>query len=378
MSRTFGWLAVLVACATADAWAGDARQGAAVLSREQCLECHTVNGQGMGHEAPLGTRAPDFAQHLTTVNGQQTPYRPTALASAMWNHTVDMWREMSAKRAAPPTATAAEWEDVFAYLYQLRFNENPASFGRGRQVFETAGCLGCHAIQPGTVHAGLPVAKWTPVNDPVTLVWQMWNHAATMNTKANVEAKPWPILTGQDFMDLTAWIQHNQKLPPDRSFSLPSPALGHESFVDNCQSCHNGPKAIDKTVADQTFMDLGAGMWNHAPLMNIRAIPETEMRGILAWVWQLQYTGPAGNQVHGEQVFNSAGCLSCHRSPATKAAMRPKVEGPVTPFSMVAIGWGEGRKMHASLAENGKAWPKLTPDDMNDLLAYINTLPAAK
>lgn len=368
MKRTF-WMIAIVASATAGSWAGDAQRGAAVLSREQCLECHTVNGQGMGHEPPVGTRAPDLAGNLVAT------YRPTALASAMWNHTVDMWREMLARRATPPTATEAEWQDVFAYLYQLRFAEKPAEFGRGKHAFEANGCAGCHSLTPPSNGAGKPVSEWAPVDDPVALVWQMWNHAATMNVKTNISEKPWPILTGRDFLDLTAWLQYEQKLAPERHFSLPEPATGQLAFDENCQTCHTGPNALQVTTTNQTFMDLGAGMWNHAPLMKIHAIPQPEMRKILAWVWELQYVGPAGNRANGEHVFEGAGCVNCHRSPANGAPMRPRKTNEFTPFSMIALGWGEARQMHLEMVKKGMAWPKLSPDDMNDLLAYMNTLP---
>ena len=54
MKRTL-WMIAIVAAATSDSWAGDASRGAAVVSREQCLECHTVNGQGMARQPPGGT-----------------------------------------------------------------------------------------------------------------------------------------------------------------------------------------------------------------------------------------------------------------------------------------------------------------------------------
>ena len=341
MKRTL-WTLAMVACAAADTWAADAKNGAAVLTREQCNQCHTIHGQGMGALAPTGTRAGDLAEHTASI-----VYRPSALASAIWNHTPDMWSEMLARGAAPPSATAAEWEDLFAYLYTLRFTENHAQFGRGKNAFTAKGCASCHSLAPPAHGPGKPVSEWAPVNDPVSLVWQMWDHAATMKKANKAAKKPWPILTGRDFMDITAWIQDIQNLPPDRQFSLPEPASGKLAFAENCQKCHTGPKALEATVSRQTFVELGAGMWNHSPLMEIRIIPEREMRSILAWVWELQYVGPKGNAANGQQVFESAGCLSCHRDPAGGAPMRPRTtKEEFTPFSMVALGWADARQMH--------------------------------
>src|ERR1019366_9076071 len=170
MKRTL-WMFAMVACATSDSWAVDAKNGDAVLTREQCNECHTVNGQGMGHEPPTGTSAVDLADRVTSA------YRPAALASALWNHTPDMWTQMLARGDAPPSVTEAEWRDLFAYLYTLRFAEKPAQVGHGEKAFETNGCAGCHSLAPPAHGPGKPVSEWAPVNDPVSLVWQMWNHA---------------------------------------------------------------------------------------------------------------------------------------------------------------------------------------------------------
>jgi mono/diheme cytochrome c family protein len=359
---------VILASATADSWAADAMNGAAVLTREECNACHTIHGQGMGHEPPAGTRAPDLAESVAAAS------RPAALASALWNHAPDMWREMPARGASPPSATDAEWQDVFAYLYSLRFAENPAQFSRGKTAFG-ANCSACHSEALPKHGPGKPISGWAPVNDPVSLVWQMWNHAATMNKSGGEASKPWPILTGQDFLDITAWLQNVQKLAPERSFAMPEPATGRLAYAENCQTCHTGSKALEATVSGQSFMDLGAGMWNHAPLMKLHPMPETEMRGVLAWVWQLQYAGPKGNIANGQQVFEGAGCISCHRSPADGAPLRPQSREQITPFSMVALGWGDARQMHLEMIKKGTAWPRLSPDDMNDLVAYLNTLP---
>lgn len=369
-------LASFAAAACVCAWAGDAQRGALVAERVGCLECHAVGGQGAGHETPSGTGAPDLAESLMPT------YTPSALASALWNHTPAMWRKMAERGVGRPAATAADWEDVFAWLYSLQFSEKPAEVGRGKVAFESNGCSSCHSAGgPGRATSkGKPVSAWASLDDPVVLVYRLWSHASTMAAEFASRKTPWPIMTGRDFVDLTAYVQYAQKQLPASHFALPEAASGRLPFAENCESCHTGAMPLQNRASNQTWMDLGAGMWNHAPLMRtaskpMPAITLEDMRKILAFVWEEQYQGPRGNSAAGERVFESANCINCHRSPGNGVAMRPPSHDQFTPWSMVALGWGQERSMHQQMLDRGIAWPKLTPANMNDLTAYLNSLP---
>jgi cytochrome c2 len=284
---------------------------------------------------------------------------------------------MAQREVGAPSATKAEWADVFAWLYSLQFSERPAEVTRGKLAFESKECSACHSLAAPARGPGKPVAAWAELNDPVVLVYEMWNHAARMDTEFARLKKPRPAMTGRDFLDLTAYVQYVRKLPPESRLSLPDAASGRLTFLEQCGKCHIGPMAPENRVSGQTWMDLGAAMWNHEPLMkSAPVLPLPEMRKILAWVWEAQYQGPHGNEAAGRRVFDAAGCLSCHRSPATGAPMRPRSGENFTPYSMVMLGWGPARTMHQQMLDKGMAWPKLTADNMNNLLAYMNSLPA--
>jgi mono/diheme cytochrome c family protein len=97
---TFVWIVT-------PAVAGDAERGAQVLRRENCLACHSIHGDG-GHSAPdLGRRATER-------------YTPAVLASVMWNHAPAMWTAMAAKTMTPPSLTAQDSDDLFAYFLSIR------------------------------------------------------------------------------------------------------------------------------------------------------------------------------------------------------------------------------------------------------------------
>lgn len=356
-----------ILCAAAGClWAADTQRGAVVLEEAGCLGCHTVYGHGSGHE-PSGI-APELDSNLVTA------YTAPALASAVWNHTPAMLAETSAQRLNRPDLTGKDWEDLFAYLYSAQFLESPAEAGRGKAVFQSKQCAGCHAVADFSLidpklSVGKAVSDWQPVDDPVTLVYRMWSHASPMEQSGRQVdwiTPGWTKMSGRDFADLTAYFQKGEGLRPS-GFSLPDPATGKAAFDKNCGNCHAGPLALETLLANTTWMDIGAGMWNHVTLMRrVPSVNEGDMRKILAYVWELQYRGSEGNQTRGQQAFYAKGCFSCHGNRA--------VPRTVTPAALAAIGWGSGRMMHESMQEQGIAWPQLSPQEVADVAAYMNSV----
>jgi len=114
-------------------------------------------------------------------------------------------------------------------------------------------------------------------------------------------------------------------------------------------------------------MDIGAGIWNHAQKMPaVRMVSSDDMRKVLAYVWQPQYDGPPASRVLGQKAFLDKGCAECHQGP-TNGGKR------VTAFSIVAAGWGPARQAHQRMLTRGGRWPNLSPADVSNLVAYLNS-----
>ena len=60
---------------------GDARRGEQLFQTQQCIQCHSLKGQG-------GSLAPDLRQRV------DRNLHPAVMASLMWNHAPDMWAAM--------------------------------------------------------------------------------------------------------------------------------------------------------------------------------------------------------------------------------------------------------------------------------------------
>jgi mono/diheme cytochrome c family protein len=345
------------------AMAGNPDRGQAVVQNQGCLECHTVNAAGASHESILP--APDLASRLAST------YTPAALASAVWNHTPQMWRDLTNKRALPPAMSDRDWEDAFAYLYSLQFFELPEETGRGRATFDKK-CGGCHSdTGPGP----LP-SRGSGVANPVELVYQMWNHAPRMSAQAKTQRKQWQQLSGREMLDLTAYLQTLRNEAPNRRLSLPPAAEGRAPFGQYCAQCHNGgARALQTRLRNRTWMDIAAGMWNHVPEMRgASPVPAEDMPRILAYVWDLQYQGPAGNANEGRRTFNSKRCITCHRDAITGQPKSPRPCQTLTAFSIVGLSWGQSRAMHQRMESQGVPWPTLAPQEVSNLVAFLNSI----
>ena len=234
-----------------------------------------------------------------------------------------MWAELSARGMPPPAATESEWQDLFAYFYSLQFFEPPAEVGRGKRVLESKRCTDCHSLTKTPTARGPSVADWAHMDDPVVLVYQLWNHASTMKNTFARNKIAWKTLTGRDLRDLTAYIQNVQTLVPNEEFSLPAPESGKPLFEANCGICHRDYNSLAMKLRNKTWMDIGADIWNHAQKMpTVRMVGPDDMRKILAYVWQLQYDGPPGSPVLGQKAFVEKRCVECHQGPIFRKASR--------------------------------------------------------
>jgi len=275
MIRSIAWMFLSV---SSSVWAADARNGAIVLEQQGCQQCHADQGQGLGHETPVIAR--DLGTRLAPT------YGPHTLASALWNHTPAMWSEFSARGIVPPAATESEWQDLFAYFYSLQFSEPPAEVGRGKLVLESKRCNSCHSLSKAATGRGPSVTDWAHMDDPVMLVYQLWNHASSMKNVFARNKIEWKTLSGRDLVDLTAYVQSVQHLVPNRQFSLPAPESGKPLFDANCGLCHRNSLSLAMNLRNKTWMDIGAGIWNHSQEMpTVHMASPDDMRRILAYVW---------------------------------------------------------------------------------------------
>jgi mono/diheme cytochrome c family protein len=210
----------------------------------------------------------------------------------------------------------------------------------------------------------------------------MWNHSGIMTATAVEVSKERPSITAQDLADITAYAREVRGLPPPPATpSIPADLeqvrlAGKQYFDANCQSCHRLGMALDQRLANRTYLDIAAGLWNHLPKMIVVPTPAaSQMRATIAYVWELQYLGPTGNRVNGARLFERKNCAQCHIDAKTGASTMTRGEKLLTPYSMIALGWKHERQMQAPAPRQRIRWSSLSSEDIADLIVYLNSRP---
>lgn len=317
------------------------------MKEQNCLTCHNVRGQG-------GLTAPDLSSRLVDH------YTPAALASLLWNHLPEMWTAMSKDLVGRPRPTERDAEDIFAYLYSSHFLNPAGTQARGERAFEQRGCAACHSAGPGN-----PVENWRGIRDPFALVQQMWNHAGLMRQSREQRGVVFEKLSSRDLADLTVFASRTAKRAPS---TMPETAQGEAQFKASCGACHPGIVNLQKRLRDRTPTEVAAGLWNHANSMqNVTLAVPNDMRSIVGYVWNQQFQ-ETGDAVRGAKTFQDKKCAGCH-------AQMARGERVYTAYSMISLWWAHGPLMLADMQKKKARWVFLAPEDVSNLVAYMNTIP---
>jgi mono/diheme cytochrome c family protein len=344
---------------------GDAHRGEQLFKTQQCVTCHSVNGQG-GHAAP------DLAKRI------DRNYTPTVMASLMWNHAPTMWAAMKQQNIPQPALTPEQAADLFAFFVSARYFEHPGDAGRGKQIFAAKHCADCHGITDSKAAGAPPVAKWESLADPIVLAQQMWNHGAKMKDAFAQRKLPRPTISAQELTDMLVYLQN---LPETRdlarNFSFPPSDSGAQLFQSKgCVECHTGKLALEGRLVNQSLTGIAAAMWDHQPSMKQPPpqFSQEEMRQIIGYIWIRQRFSGDGSAARGKTVFTTKQCATCHNDPSSGAPKLGKGKGAYSDITMVASLWGHGPRMLDLMTQKKLEWPRFTPSQMSDLIAYLNSL----
>ena len=168
---------------------GDPRTGEKLFAEKGCIRCH-----GTGREVDL-TRKKDFPRTLAQ------------LAGMMWNHSHEMWRRMEEKGITRQNLSSQETANLIAYLFSIRYFDEPGDLGRGRIVFTKKQCSLCHV--KGSKKLDLSGLKGQI--SPILMAAMMWNHGPEMLEKMRKAKVPWQKIDGKGMVDLMEYL--NRGMP---------------------------------------------------------------------------------------------------------------------------------------------------------------------
>ncbi len=356
-------------------------KGARLFGTKGCAKCHALKSEG-------GKLGPDLGK----VDLGETELE---LASKLLNHLPSMMLGMEQTKILKSRLTGEELGEIFAYLYFLRFFDEPGNATRGRYVFTEKGCHNCHPLS-GKGKEGEPGLDQFPQNiSPVFLSQAIWNHGPVMISQMAKLNLKWPEFEGPEMMDLLEYIKADAKGPKETAFVTPgNPRQGKQIFsTKGCIKCHSirgegGKEGADLGKKARTFYksltQIASGMWNKGPTVLAKmadtriGIPKftaKEMADLLAYLYFLSFSDEPGNAAKGMKDFQELRCSKCHSADGVKGELMQidlsSYQKKRDPMDLVAGIWNHSSEIEKALKEKGISWPRFKNRELTDLLGFI-------
>lgn len=167
-------------------------RGESLFRSKQCINCHGIDSGG-------GTSGPDMSRVVL-------PRRFGEIATVMWNHEPQMNRLAAAASISYPQLEAQELADILSFLNSLSMRWT-GSASAGAKLFESKGCVNCHATTPGQQSPAPNLGKIEQSLTPITVSTIMWNHGPRMLEQMENTSMTWPVLTSRELADMIVYLE---------------------------------------------------------------------------------------------------------------------------------------------------------------------------
>ncbi|MBI3007371.1 MAG: c-type cytochrome [candidate division NC10 bacterium] len=364
----------------------DPLAGSRVFGAKGCVKCHAVNGVG-------GKVGPDLGRILH-------PRSFYDLAAATWNHLPRMAERMRQLGIPRPHLDPREAGDLIAFLFTLNYFDPPGSVEAGRWLFTEKKCVVCHQVAGTGGVVGPSLDFLRQYGSPIFVAAAMWNHGPAMTEAMRARKIERPTFRESELLDLIAYLKSASPAPAEGPlYVLPGRAdEGRRLFVENrCIACHSaggqggraGPDLAERGV-HRSLTAFAAAMWNKAPAMieamkargiTVPQLRAEEMADIVAYLYAVQYFAGPGDPAKGRELAATKGCLTCH----TVWGKGGKVAGDLARAkdlesspAVIAALWNHIILMEQWPERQRISWPRFSPGEMADLVAFLQGLGRAR
>ena len=360
---------------------GDPAQGARLFSSLGCNACHALYGIGPAIGADLAK----------TTDARWSPVRTVA---EMWSHGPEMWEKMKDAQLGFPRVSEKNMLDLLAYLYLIRYVDQPGDPDNGKNLFSSKHCVDCHAVY-GALGGTGPDLSRLDGDTPIVWAQRMWNHGQVMQEFMAQENIAWPIFQDEEMVDLLSYLQQTSTGTRQEADLFPAdPTQGERLFRDKgCMGCHAtdgmenkaGPDLGSRHKVPPSITQFAGLMWNHSPRMFAQKeaqaavrpeFAEHEMADLIAYLYVIRYLEPVGRVDLGREVFHEKHCANCHGTDGHGGNGGPNLARRMvyhTPQMAYTV-WTHGPQMYSRMREQNIAWPTLDEQELTDLMAFLSSL----
>jgi cytochrome c2 len=347
---------------------GSVKEGWKVFNSKKCNACHSIWGEGGKGGPDLG----DLPESFKT---------PSELATLIWNHGPSMWGRMATKKIPYQKIDKKEMTDLFAFLYFLRYMEEPGNPLKGKKIFESTGCGKCHQLKEGVKE---DLRRWAMYVNPILWAQMMWNHAPQMEKEMKLKQMQWIKFKGNEMVDLIAYIR---SLNPgvEKVYLSPGDPISGEAIFrrKGCLECHRQEGKISLLKTKEfpgTLTQLAGAMWNHFPEMwkeieekgmERPVLSAQEMADLVAYLFSIKYFDPPGNAIRGRSIFMKKRCDLCHIK-GGKGPDLKKLKRPLSSISIAQSIWNHGPEMWEEMIKAKIPWERINHQELIDLMEYLN------
>jgi mono/diheme cytochrome c family protein len=361
----------------------DPAKGARLFVTKGCVKCHALRGEG-------GKAGPDLGK--VDLGDAQLE-----LATKLLNHIPSMAQDMERAKVIKPTLTGDELTQISAYLYFLKFFDDPGDPTRGKYLFTEKGCNACHPLS-GKGREGEPGLNEFPQNiSPVFLSQSIWSHGPAMIALMVKLGMKWPVFEGKEMMDLLEFVKSNATGARETAFITPGdPKQGKQVFASKgCIKCHairgaggKGGEDLGKKAKGfyMSLTQIASAMWNKGPSVlaqmsqtqtGLPKFTSKEMADLMAYLYFLHFIDEPGNSTNGRKNFSELGCAKCHTVDGIKGEWMQislsKYQKASNPIELVAGIWNHGSGIEKAMREKGITWPRFKRGELADLLEFVRT-----
>jgi mono/diheme cytochrome c family protein len=346
---------------------GNIKEGWKVFTMKKCGSCHPIWGEGGKGGPDLGTLPESYVS-------------PSQLAALMWNHGPEMWGRMAAKKIPLQKIEKKEMADLFAFLYFIRYMDEPGDPKKGKVFMETKACGKCHTVKEGEKGN---LSRWGMYVNPILWAQMMWNHEPQMEQEMKKKGLYWVEFKGNEMVDLIAYIRSLNPKVEKVHISPGDPQSGEKLFTrKGCIQCHAPGEKLDlskKKDFPRTLAQLAGMMWNHSHEMwkgmeakgiDRPTLSPQDMADLTAYLFSTRYFDEPGDPDRGKTVFVKKQCHLCHTKGKTPDLTLLK--GQISPIFMAQTMWNHGPEMMEKMRKAKVSWQKIDGKEMVDLMEYLN------